>query len=109
MPTTLNGIIIVVLAFYSAAAFSADLTYWNAPVRDAGMVAAAQKALRTEGYDPGPVDGTLDAKTVQAVRQAQKDREIEPTGRLDRRTVAALGVDVRQNSSSGASTRRERP
>lgn len=36
----------------------------------------------------------LKPETVQAVKQAQQDRELEPTGRLDRRTVAALGIDV---------------
>jgi peptidoglycan hydrolase-like protein with peptidoglycan-binding domain len=96
------------LALYSTAAFTADIAYWSAPVRDARTVAAAQQALRAEGYDPGPADGDINAKTVQAVKQAQKDRELEPTGRLDRRTAAALGVDVAENASAGASTRQER-
>jgi peptidoglycan hydrolase-like protein with peptidoglycan-binding domain len=73
---------------------SADIGYWQAPVRDAGTIETARRALRAEGYDAGPDDGTLNAKAVEAVKQAQRDRELEPTGRLDRRTVAALGIDV---------------
>jgi peptidoglycan hydrolase-like protein with peptidoglycan-binding domain len=61
-----------------------------------------------EGYDPGAADGTFHRKTEQALRQAQKDRELEPTGRLDRRTIAALGVDIEQTASAGASFQRER-
>ena len=30
----------------------------------------------------------------RALKQLQNDRELEPTGVLDRRTVAALGIDV---------------
>ena len=89
---------IFLLAFYSATAFSADIVYWNAPVSDTDTIAAAQQALRAEGYPPGPADGTLGVQTRETLKQAQKDRELEPTGRLDRRTVAALGIDVEGNS-----------
>jgi peptidoglycan hydrolase-like protein with peptidoglycan-binding domain len=72
-----------------------DMTYWNAPVRDSETVAAAQRALRAAGYDPGPADGSLRPQTTEALKQAQQDRELESTGQLDRRTVAALGVSLR--------------
>lgn len=86
--------ITIVLAFYCATAIPADMSYWNATVSDPVIVANTQEALQSEGYDPGTVDGRLKPKTVLAVKQAQQDRELEPTGRLDRRTVAALGIDV---------------
>lgn len=98
----------LVLAFFSGAALSADIAYWNEPVRDAPTIVAVQEALRSEGYDPGSTDGNLDAGTVQAIKQAQKNREFEPTGQLDRRTVAALGVDVEQSASAGASAPEKR-
>jgi hypothetical protein len=41
---------LLLLAFCSTAAASADLGYWTAPVRGAGAIAAAQQALRAEGY-----------------------------------------------------------
>lgn len=55
---------------------------------------AVQEALRADGYARGPADGTLNRNTVRALKQAQQNRELEPAGRLDRRTVAALGVDI---------------
>lgn len=63
------------------------------PVQDIATVQAVQRALRAEGYDLGPTDGTLNAKTVQALKRAQQERGLEPTGKLDRRTAAALGVN----------------
>jgi peptidoglycan hydrolase-like protein with peptidoglycan-binding domain len=110
---TLWNFLVVVAALASASALAApdtdalrQLEYWEAPVRDPLTVAAAERALRAEGYDAGPADGTLDARSVQALKQAQKDRELEPTGTLDRRTAAALGIDVEGNGSVGASAPR---
>ena len=91
------------------AAMAADLSFWTSPVRDAQKVAEAERALRAQGYEPGVVDGKVDERTRQAVRDAQQDRELEPTGRLDRRTVAALGIDVAPNASSGGSALPRQP
>jgi peptidoglycan hydrolase-like protein with peptidoglycan-binding domain len=88
-----NRIFASVVFFASASAMAADMAYWDQAVRDPGTIAVAQQTLRAEGYDPGPVNGQLGPQTVEAVKQAQKDRELEPTGRLDRRTIAALGIE----------------
>ena len=80
----------------AAHAVDADTRYWQAPISDAPTLRAVQRALRDAGYDPGPLDGTLNAKTAAAVKQAQKDLGLEPTGRVDRRTAAALGIIVQQ-------------
>ena len=87
----------------SAASSSADTPYWRTLVDDAATIATGQRALRAAGYDAGPADGTLNARTVAAVKQAQKDRELEPTGELDRRTLAALGIDVERSAAAGGS------
>jgi hypothetical protein len=71
----------------------ADARGWRTPLQDIATVQAVQRALRAEGYDPGPADGTLNAKTVQALKQAQRERDLEPTGQVDRRTATALGVN----------------
>lgn len=71
----------------------ADARNWRTPLQDIATVQAVQRALRADGYDTGPADGTLNAQTVQALKQAQRDRGLEPTGQVDRRTAAALGVD----------------
>jgi len=86
-----------------AASSSADNPYWRTLVDDAATIETGQRALRAAGYDAGPADGTLNARTVAAVKQAQKDRELEPTGELDRRTLAALGVDVERSAAAGGS------
>jgi peptidoglycan hydrolase-like protein with peptidoglycan-binding domain len=62
---------------------SAHATSWDELVQDRDTVAAVQQTLRAEGYDPGPANGELGPKIEAAVKQAQKDRELEPTGRLD--------------------------
>jgi peptidoglycan hydrolase-like protein with peptidoglycan-binding domain len=59
---------------------SADATDWDELVQDRDTVAIVQQALRAEGYDPGPASGEFGPQTVEAVKQAQKDRELEPTG-----------------------------
>jgi peptidoglycan hydrolase-like protein with peptidoglycan-binding domain len=92
-----------VMAFAWASAVAATAAYWDQPVQDRNTVASVQQTLHAEGYDPGPVNGRLGPQTVQAVKQAQEDRELESTGRLDRRTVAALGIDA-ESAAAGAST-----
>lgn len=87
------AIVATIVLFASADAMAADAAYWDQSVRDPGTVALVQQTLRAEGYDPGPVNGRLGPQTVEAVKQAQKDRELEATGRLDRRTIAALGIE----------------
>jgi peptidoglycan hydrolase-like protein with peptidoglycan-binding domain len=81
---------------------SAHATDWDELVQDRDTVAAVQQTLRAEGYDPGPASGEIGPKTVEAVKQAQKDRELEPTGRLDRRTIAALGIDTESAAAGGS-------
>jgi peptidoglycan hydrolase-like protein with peptidoglycan-binding domain len=66
------------------------------------IVRTVQQTLRAEGYDPGPANGELGPKTEAALKQAQKDRELEPTGRLDRRTIAALGIDTESAATGGS-------
>jgi len=91
-----------VIAFAASAA-AATAAYWDQPLHDRNTVAVVQQTLHAEGYDPGPVNGQLGPQTVEAVKQAQEDRELEPTGRLDRRTIAALGIDA-ESAAAGAST-----
>jgi hypothetical protein len=85
--------------FVFASAQAAD---WDEVVQDRATVAKVQQTLRAEGYDPGPANGELGPRTEQAVKQAQKDRELEPTGRLDRRTIAALGIDTESAATGGS-------
>jgi peptidoglycan hydrolase-like protein with peptidoglycan-binding domain len=58
----------------------------------AGEVRATQEALKQQGYDPGPVDGILGAKTSAALRAFQKIQGLAETGRLDSGTRKRLGL-----------------
>lgn len=79
---------------------------------EAEVVRKVEEALVAQGYDPGPVDGKWTQKTEEAVKQAQKDREFEPSGRLDQRTLASIGIRDADNpfmSESSASAGGTRP
>jgi peptidoglycan hydrolase-like protein with peptidoglycan-binding domain len=56
------------------------------------VIFQAETRLQAVGFDPGPVDGMLDAKTRVALRQYQTDQGLPPTAALDSATQKALGV-----------------
>jgi hypothetical protein len=53
----------------------------------------AQERLAGQGFDPGPINGQMGAKTQAALRQFQRAQGLAPTGELDERTRKALGID----------------
>jgi peptidoglycan hydrolase-like protein with peptidoglycan-binding domain len=57
-------------------------------------VAAAQQALRTNGYNPGPIDGYVGPQTTTAVREFQTREQLPVTGQLDPDTLGRLGVGI---------------
>jgi peptidoglycan hydrolase-like protein with peptidoglycan-binding domain len=87
-------ILALVLAGASGA-FADDALYV-----DSGTVREVQKELRDRGQRIG-IDGVMGPRTQAALRQFQKAENLVPTGRLDRRTLVALGVQP--NASAGAS------
>lgn len=56
------------------------------------IVQDVQSQLSAQGYGPGPVDGIYGPNTRGAVMAFQRDAGLSPHGRLDRQTLAALGV-----------------
>ena len=54
-----------------------------------------QQRLADLGYDPGPVDGVVGARTRAAIRAFQKDNELPETGtyvvRVSARNLATTG------------------
>lgn len=54
----------------------------------------AQQALASRGYNPGPADGIMGDRTRQATMDFQRANNIEPSGRLDTQTMAALNVSA---------------
>ncbi len=57
-----------------------------------GSVRQVQSALKTRGYDPGPIDGVMGSKTRAALLKYQKDNGL-PEGQLDVETLKSLGVN----------------
>jgi peptidoglycan hydrolase-like protein with peptidoglycan-binding domain len=58
-------------------------------------------ALKAKGIDPGPITGSMDSKTQQALREFQKANNLPVTGTVDQQTAAKLGVTL--GSTGGAS------
>lgn len=55
-------------------------------------ILAIQKALKAEGYDPGPFDNVFGTKTKEALIKFQQDKGL-PVGNLNMETLKALGVN----------------
>jgi peptidoglycan hydrolase-like protein with peptidoglycan-binding domain len=55
-------------------------------------IRAAQQSLKDKGFDPGPIDGVDGPKTRAAVRQYQKQQNLEADGHLGPQTLDSLGV-----------------
>lgn len=49
-----------------------------------------QQHLKDVGFDPGPVDGTLNDRTIEALRAFQREAGVAVTGKLDDATMAEL-------------------
>lgn len=62
------------------------------PKTTMGKISQIQEALRVRGYDPGPSDNVLGAKTREALTKFQKDNNL-PVGNLNVETMRALGVE----------------
>jgi peptidoglycan hydrolase-like protein with peptidoglycan-binding domain len=60
----------------------------------------AQQALTAKGHNPGSVNGVMDSKTQQALRDFQKANNLPVTGTLDPQTAQKLGITL--GSSAGA-------
>ena len=67
----------------SAAGFAPAPTL---PMEGSARIREIQRALKTAGFDPGPLDGQLGAKTKTAVRDFQTANGLEPDGRVGPRT-----------------------
>jgi peptidoglycan hydrolase-like protein with peptidoglycan-binding domain len=66
-----------------------------------------QQTLNARGFKAGPANGTLGESTRKALSAYQKSENLEPTGRLNDRTLAALGID--EDSAASGNTRRAEP
>jgi peptidoglycan hydrolase-like protein with peptidoglycan-binding domain len=69
-----------------------------------------QSALEQKGFKAGPQDGILGHQTQTALRNFQKQQRAQPTGKLDNRTLAALGVNTQgQGQNPSGSNAQPKP
>ncbi len=64
----------------------------GAAMNDPQTIKQVQQALSSQGYDPGPIDGTMNSKTQSALMQYQQAKGMPANGQLDRNTLASLGI-----------------
>ena len=67
-------------------------------------VKEVQQALKDKGYDPGPVDGAMGARTKDAIKSFQSASNLQPTGTINTETVEKLGVQPSSSPSSRSSS-----
>ena len=53
-------------------------------------VRSAQQALKEKGFNPGPIDGVMGARTTAAVKEFQQKEKLTVSGNLDAQTNARL-------------------
>ena len=56
-------------------------------------VRAMQEALKSKGFDPGPIDGIYGPQTANAVKEYQRSENLAVTGRANTETLNKLGVE----------------
>ena len=62
--------------------------------KDPEIVKDVQQSLKDRGYKISKVDGKFSKDTRSAVEKFQKSQGWESTGKLDEKTLSALGVDT---------------
>ena len=62
---------------------------------EAANIAEAQQLLRQNGFYSGPVDGTMNERTREALRSFQESRQLNVTGKIDNDTAQELGLPHR--------------
>ena len=68
-----------------------------------GRIRQVQQALKVAGFDPGPADGRMGARTRAAIRDFQLANGLEPDGKVGSKTWNKLET-VAKNNASGSTT-----
>jgi peptidoglycan hydrolase-like protein with peptidoglycan-binding domain len=64
----------------------------SAKISAAADLRDVQRVLRDRGYYKGPIDGVMGPETRSALTALQRAENLEPTGALNSRTLAVLGI-----------------
>jgi len=85
----LYSLLVAALAFAgTASALAEDALFVNSQT-----VRQAQKTLNDRGFRTGGIDGRMGPQTQAALVSFQRAEKLQPTGKLDRQTLAALGLE----------------
>lgn len=57
-------------------------------------VAEVQKTLKSKGYEVGSVDGKWGPQSMAALKQYQRENDLQVTGSLNRETAESLGIST---------------
>ena len=68
---------------------------------DPETIRKVKRALHQAGYNPGPVNGNWNEAAGEALVNWQKAQGLQPTGKVDQRTLNALGVHVANGGAAG--------
>jgi peptidoglycan hydrolase-like protein with peptidoglycan-binding domain len=63
-----------------------------------------EQRLRSLGFEPGPIDGQIDARARAAIRGFQVSRGMQASGQLDRQTVVGIVQTTNQSRQDGLIT-----
>jgi peptidoglycan hydrolase-like protein with peptidoglycan-binding domain len=85
---------LIAAAVFSLPAFADESA---AAAQKRKLITAVQEKLGV------PAGGKMDAKTEAAVREFQRAKGIEPTGKLDTKTLTALGMGEPKPAAAGGS------
>jgi peptidoglycan hydrolase-like protein with peptidoglycan-binding domain len=58
------------------------------------QIRLVQEKLKEAGFDPGPADGVMGAKTRDALQKYQASHGLSKTGTLDDKTLGSLGIKI---------------
>jgi hypothetical protein len=73
----------------------------TAAAQDRALIREVQENLKDKGHYKGEIDGIMGPQTREALRQYQRDENIQVTGALDARTKERLGVRAEAREAAG--------
>ncbi len=99
----------ILLALLGLGSAPAALAHGRHSLANAEQVRQVQQKLNDIGYHAGSVDGVLGPQTQSALRQFQRARNLDATGHLDSKTLAALNREPTGHPTSGVGRQEPRP
>ncbi len=88
----------------AAATAAATAATAESATENSARIRQVQQALKVAGFDPGPADGRMGARTRAAIRDFQLANGLEPDGKVGPRTWNKLETVAKNSASPSTST-----